>query len=299
MMTLFSVVVPSLNDADRLEATVTSLRDGCRGPLEIIVVDNGSTDGCADFLTATRFTDSRVKLLSFPRPLGVVQARTIGAKQAQGSILLFSDAHVLYPKDWDLPFREVLADPTVGIAAPLIGSQWPPEQDSTPAVAYLHWTQPVFHALEWKEPDHSFPHPVPLVCGCCQAMRRDVFDKTGGFDQGMINWGAEDQEICLRFWLLGYQVISIPTITVQHYFPQTKFYPLDSWHIIYNYLRTIYAHFNERRVSRWIEEACEFEGFDEAYTRIQDSDIWDIRLRLEEQRIHDDDWFMEHFGMTV
>ena len=60
-------------------------------------------------------------------------------------------------------------------------------------------------AVEWLGRQGGAPYPVPLLCGCFLAMRRDVFAEVGGFDAGMVLWGAEDSELSIRLWTLGYE----------------------------------------------------------------------------------------------
>jgi glycosyltransferase involved in cell wall biosynthesis len=111
----FSVVVPAYNEADDLPGTLRSLRaQDFPGPVEVIVVDNGSTDGTA---AVARACGARV----VTEPVaGVCRARHRGTLAARGEIVVSTDADTVHPPDWltrlDRHFR---ADPAVvAVAGP-------------------------------------------------------------------------------------------------------------------------------------------------------------------------------------
>ncbi|HTX39063.1 MAG TPA: glycosyltransferase family 2 protein, partial [Bryobacteraceae bacterium] len=110
-MSRLSVVVISLNEGEALRRTVESLQAKLPEPWEIIVVDDGSTDGSAGFLGEGR---PGVTLLRPPARLGVAGARNFGAAHATGDVLVFSDAHVLVRPGWAEALLEILARPEVG-----------------------------------------------------------------------------------------------------------------------------------------------------------------------------------------
>ncbi|SDS95673.1 Glycosyl transferase family 2 [Friedmanniella luteola] len=91
----FSVVVPALDEAAHLGRTLRSLLgQQVDQPVEIIVVDNGSTDGTADVARA-----HGVRVLHEPRR-GVCAARQRGAEAARGAIIVSTDADTVHPSGW-------------------------------------------------------------------------------------------------------------------------------------------------------------------------------------------------------
>ena len=100
-----SVVVPALNEEAVLGDCLRSLAaQDYPGRLEVIVVDNGSTDGTADL---ARRHGARV--LSEPRP-GVCQARQRGTAAAQGQIVVSTDADTTFPTTWLSRIAATLSD---------------------------------------------------------------------------------------------------------------------------------------------------------------------------------------------
>ena len=91
-----SVVIPVLNEETFLPGCLESLRNqDYDGELEIVVADNGSTDGSANI--ARNFG---AKVVPCPEKKNVFYARQIGADAASGDIIVQADADTLYPKGW-------------------------------------------------------------------------------------------------------------------------------------------------------------------------------------------------------
>ena len=103
-----SVVVPSYNEGPYLLQTVDSLLQSLPADGELIVVDDRSTDGSAEFLAGR---DRRVRRLRPAARLGAVASRNLGAAEARGELLVFSDAHVTVAGGWAEELRPALRRP--------------------------------------------------------------------------------------------------------------------------------------------------------------------------------------------
>lgn len=111
----FTVVVPAFNEAAFIGRTLDSLRhQDFAGGVEVIVVDNNSTDGTAEIAKAYG-----ARVLVEPRP-GVCWARQRGTAAASGELVLSTDADTVHPTDWlsriDAQFRA--RDDCVAVAGP-------------------------------------------------------------------------------------------------------------------------------------------------------------------------------------
>ncbi len=92
---LVSVVVPTYNRADRLGKTLRSVLNQTWQDFELIVVDDGSTDGTRDVVSSF----SRIKYISLPDNHGVSRARNEGLSQARGRYICFLDSDDLWDKN--------------------------------------------------------------------------------------------------------------------------------------------------------------------------------------------------------
>lgn len=101
-----SVVIPALNEADQLEATIGAcLRNDLNGLLhEIIVSDGGSVDGTPEIAKS-----NGVRCVQSARPGRAIQMN-LGASVATGDILMFVHADTLLPEGWTIHVRKAFED---------------------------------------------------------------------------------------------------------------------------------------------------------------------------------------------
>lgn len=286
-----SVVVLTLNEGEMLRKTVQALDATLPEGAEILVVDDGSTDGSPDFLNHASPENECRKRLFRTDHLGVARGRNFGGRRAQGEIIVFSDAHVEPPPGWWEPLLEVLKDPAVGAAGPGITDFADPDRRGF-GMRFLDASLDA----EWLCPEYDDVIPVPLLPGGFWAIRRDVFETTGGFDEGMLRWGSEDFEFSLRLWMLGYELRVAPEVEVAHLFRDAGNYVVESRWARHNQLRTAYLHFSDERFERVRHSLAELDDFEAGYQLFLQSSAPERRAELRAARVRDDDWYFQKFG---
>lgn len=90
---LVSIIFPAKNEGENVRNTLDSLfTTNCKLPFEVIVVDDGSTDGCCEFIYSYK-KDKQIKVIK-TNGTGASNARNIGAEHAKGDYFFFCDAHL-------------------------------------------------------------------------------------------------------------------------------------------------------------------------------------------------------------
>lgn len=284
-----SVVVASLNEGEYLRRTVESFHAHLPTAGEIIVVDDGSTDGSVDCLIRA---DLRATVLRAGERLGVARARNFGARHAKGEVLVFSDAHVEVPPDWAGPLQAALAQLEVGAVGPGISIMRPTPVEST---GYGQRWRDATLDTAWLGLRGKYSYPVPLLGGGFIAMRRCTFEAIGGFDSGMMVWGAEDSELCIRLWTFGYECWVIPSVEVVHRFRPTYPYQVSWEPVLHNKLRLATVHFGPERLRRVVECLKQNSAFPAASARLTSSDVENRSWMIRSLRRYDDEWFFSKF----
>jgi glycosyltransferase involved in cell wall biosynthesis len=286
-----SAVVVSHNEGDHLRRTVHRLLATLPSDGELVVVDDASTDGSADDLAETHPT---VRILRPTERLGVAAARNFGAQRTSGRMIVFSDAHVDPPLGWCEAFAPLLDQRDVGAVGPAATAM-----GGGAGCGYGRtWTDSALTS-GWLPRRGTEPYPVPMLCGFFVALRREVFEAAGGFDDGLVGWGGEDVELSVRLWTAGYRCVVVPTIRVAHLF-RTRFpYDLAADAPTHNLLRIAAVHLSPARLAKVVAHLRARPAFPEALARFVAGDGARRRETVRAQRRFDDDWFCRTFDIDA
>lgn len=286
-----SVVINSRDEGHWLRDTVENLADTLPSDREILVVDDGSEDGSADFLRRNR---KLARLIRNPSPLGMPVARNRGARRSTGGVIVFSDAHMRYGRDWWRPLVDTLERPKVGAAASIVGAT---NNDAPPFGYGFTLPRPDLAPAWIAKPKTNRMLPSLFLPGCCLGMKREVFEATGGYDEGFRTRGSVDAELGIRFWLLGYENWMAPASQVWHHFRVNAPYPVPHTDAIHNRLRTALVHFSYWRVTQVVQALSADDCVGPALLEVVKGEVAARRSELFAKRIRDDDWLFQKFGI--
>jgi len=212
----FSVIVPCLNEEAVIAGCLDSLvkQDVPHEAFEVLVIDNGSTDGTLQIVSSF---DTKLHLTVLQRPNAHISAlRNLGAERSRGQILAFLDADCLAPPDWLRQAGAFLErDPGCVIGAPYRvpdGSSW--------VAQTWYGDRKRYHAGS-----------VEYVPSGDLVVSRSDFLRIGGFDERLET--NEDCEFCYRARAAGVPVVGVLEIAVVHLgTPQTLggFFHKQRWH---------------------------------------------------------------------
>ena len=196
-----SVIVPAHNAAQTIEGCIEALlkQSVPREEYEVIIVDDGSTDS-----TATRARSYGVRVLTQPRR-GPAAARNLGASQAKGAILLFTDADCAPTRTWIEEMTRPFADPeVVGVKGTYLTRQ----KELMARLVQIEY--------EEKYDRMARQERIDFVDTYSAGYRRDIFLANSGFDTTFPTASVEDQELSFRLARKGYQMVFAPTARVVH-----------------------------------------------------------------------------------
>lgn len=194
---------------------------------QLTVVDNGSDDGTAD-LVAERFPATR--LVRLERNLGFGAANNLAARGLPGgALLLLNPDAVLIDDALAAMLRALAADPLRAVISPRIdrpdGSLDQACRRTFPRPLIAFWRlgglsrlRPAsrrFGAYNLSYLPVDQPAEIDSGSGACLLVRRDVWDRVGGFDQRFFMYG-EDLDLCWRIRDLGFKVWYEPAARVVH-----------------------------------------------------------------------------------
>jgi glycosyltransferase involved in cell wall biosynthesis len=288
---LESAFLISRDEGENLQRTVWGLLATLPRDSEVIVVDDGSTDGGADFIDASY---PAVRVIRAGERLGIARARNLGGCAANGEMLVFSDAHVDVQPGWFEGLLPSLEDDGVGLVAPAIAVM-----GNEAAKGYGYTLSDLSLGVRWLHWQQGRPYEVPMVCGCFMAMRRSVFEAVGGFDAGFRGWGAEDSELSLRLWLLGYRCLVDPNVEVVHLFRQRFPYEVDMRTCLHNNLRLGVTHFSTALLEGMFARLAGDHAFPGALAEVIGGGALERRQELLASRRYDAEWFFDRFGIPV
>ena len=194
------VVIPTWNARSLLAETLRSV-EAQTVPVEIVVVDNASTDGTAELL-ATTFP--RVTVVHNPSNVGFGRAINRGVQAAVGAdvIVLVNNDAVCAP-DFVERLLEPFADGRIGMVAGVLLQGSAPELVDSAGIE-LDTTLRSWDML-WNRPLEELDRAAEPVgpCGGAAAYRADAFVEIGGFDEQFFAYW-EDVDLALRFGLAGW-----------------------------------------------------------------------------------------------
>lgn len=205
-----SVVVPCLNAASTLGAQLDALcRQTWRGAVEVLVADNGSSDGSAELAEDYRDRLPGLRILSAADRGGPAHAKNVAAAAAAGEVLLFCDADDEVADGWIDGLVEELKSHEAAASRHEI------ERLNGEQARRLHGDAAQQHGL----PNYTNPPFLDHAGGCGLGVRRHVFKELGGFDEEYV--ALEDTDFCWRLQLAGHRLAFAPGAVVHVRFPAT------------------------------------------------------------------------------
>lgn len=191
--------------------------------VEIIIINNASTDGTDEYLQSL---GSKVKVIKNNENLNYSKINNQGAKIASGEYLIFLNNDTLPLPGW---YDEIIKEFEEHTETGIQGVKLLYEDGTIQHAGMVFGPMPnsydcPFHAYVQLPADFPYVNirrQFQFVTGACLAIRSNLFNQVGGFDEGY-DFGWEDTDLCMKVNQIGKQVIYNPKSVLYHFESGTK-----------------------------------------------------------------------------
>lgn len=301
-----SIIIPSHNEGEWLKKTIDNLLSSTSyQPLEVIVVDDRSTDGSVSFLQEKSYSD-RIPIHYLKNessePWGVSIGRHQGTLKASGELFIFLDAHMAFPQGWVEKIVEIFQkNPAIGLVS---GTPCDLNKSSSltatchPGYVYTNCDISMWSPRWLKEPlPANIPFRAPFLAAAGLSLPRRVYEELGGFPSWIQGWGPEDRSLSLLAYLYGYDCYQLPFLSLGHFYKEnlsknnSALLAERQVNLALNCLKSCYLLYNEEdfeRAKRRIASYTELKTFepDEALKNLK-KNIHDHSMRSYEDFVKD------------
>lgn len=207
-----SIIIPTWNQLAFLKQCLESIRLQTPEPHEVIVVDNASGDGTADYLRSLK---GQVRFRINRENSGFAGAANQGLMMAGGTTLLILNNDTVVTPNWlSNLLRCVDSDPAAGLVGPVSNNISGDQQIAVPYHT-LEGMQRFARAYNVSDPGKWLD--TKRLTGFCLMMRRDVFARLGYFDESFEIGNCEDDDYGMRARLLGLKLIIAADTFIHHF----------------------------------------------------------------------------------
>jgi GT2 family glycosyltransferase/Flp pilus assembly protein TadD/glycosyltransferase involved in cell wall biosynthesis len=215
-----SIIILTRNQLEHTRKCLESIWQQTPEPHELIIVDNGSTDGTVDFLKELQAGGRDVKVIFNPVNRGFAAGNNQGLVQAKGDFVLLLNNDTVVTPGWLRGMLSVFErDPNIGIAGPMSNYVSGPQLVSEKG--YQSLDQLPEFARGWAVRHAGQIFEINRVVGFCLMARRAVVEKIGGLDEHFGSGNFEDDDFCIRARLAGYKAVVAKDVFIHHTGSQT------------------------------------------------------------------------------
>lgn len=220
-MLSFSVIIVSWNALDHLKTFLPSVTETAYPDFEILIADNASTDGSAEWVNETF---PGVRVVTLDENYGYCGGNNRGAIRARGEVLVFLNNDVAVEPDWLTQLNNCFGnDGKTAALQPKMRSYEHPERFEYAGAAggyldrygYPFCRGRIFDTVEIDEGQYDDAADLLWASGAALAVRREPFEELGGFDEDF-EFHMEEIDLCWRLWNRGYKVRFCPGSVVYH-----------------------------------------------------------------------------------
>jgi GT2 family glycosyltransferase len=220
---MISVIILHHSKARYSNACLVSLLQSTARPLQVINIDNGSTDDTVKVLLewekAARAQGIETLTLPQTENIGAVRGRNVAMEQSTGDYIVFLDNDTLiFQPLWLEDLREFLeTHPSCGIVAPKLLFPWEPFAVECCGCALSQQGRVAYLGRGAERNSITHPHQIQAAISAAWMMPRAVYEKLGELDDIYSPVQYEDLDYCYRARAAGFEVWTDPAVELFHF----------------------------------------------------------------------------------
>lgn len=252
---LVSIIVSNWNSESFIVPCLDSIFRSAHGSIEVIVVDDASTDGGPDLAEKEFGKRPDFHLIRHEKPLGLTRVFNDGFRACRGENVVFMHSDTVVEKYWLQHLLGAMQDETVGCC----GGKFLSMNDKETLLGAGHkidyFGYPVRPEYTGRPDDgtHERAERVFDAWDACMIIRRKVLEEVGLFDEDFF-YANEEIDLCWRINLAGYKIMYVPLCIVYHKSEIiSKSTPLGfAYHMSKNYLQAVLKNYGAGSLAKYL-----------------------------------------------
>ncbi len=217
---LTSIIILTHNGIEHTEKCLASIETHTPEPHELIIVDNGSTDGTLDYLRDHISAHDNIRVVANRTNRGFAAGNNQGLALARGEYVLLLNNDTIVTQGWLQRMLQVFkAHPDVGVVGPM--SNYVSGPQLVRDVSYKGLEGLETFAVEWAQGHDGQSAEATRVVGFCLLTRKEVITRIGGLDEQFGSGNFEDDDFCIRAFQVGFRARIALDVFIHHTGSQT------------------------------------------------------------------------------
>lgn len=245
-MTRTTIIIPNYNGIKFLPDCIASLQKQTVGEFEILIVDNGSSDGSTGWIKKSAEADRRIRLISLPENKGFAGGVNEGLRAADSEYILLLNNDTIAEPDFVEQLEKSISrsDDIFAVSAQMIKASDHTLIDSAgDGITWLGWAYQ--RGIDEKRELYQTGKNIFSACAGAAIYRKKIMNEIGFFDEMHFAY-LEDIDLSWRARLAGYKIIYSPEAKVYHLGSATSGSKYNSFKVRLSSRNNIYLHYKNQ-----------------------------------------------------